>query len=275
MTIVLSWNIQNGKGVDGAISLERIARVIGAMADPDVICLQEVSRGMPLGGGAPDQVAELGALFPAYRPLFGPALETASWAFGNLTLTRLPILSVLYHSLPQPPAPAVKHMPRQAIELNLQAADGPLRVVNTHLEYHSAGQRQAQIARLRAVHADVAGNRSQPPAYTPDGPYADIGRTERCVVCGDFNMETSSDEYAAMLAPFADGSPALKDAWTHLYPGKPHDPTCGIFDHVQWKAGAHCRDFFFVTESVTRAIKHVAVDTATDASDHQPLLVEF
>ena len=44
MIQILSWNIQNGEGVDGKISLNRIADTIFSMATPDVICLQEVSR---------------------------------------------------------------------------------------------------------------------------------------------------------------------------------------------------------------------------------------
>ena len=64
MTSILSWNIQNGKGMDGEVSMQRIADVIATMGTPDVICLQEVSRGLALtdDAGAPDQVAELSDL---------------------------------------------------------------------------------------------------------------------------------------------------------------------------------------------------------------------
>lgn len=51
MTSVLSWNIQCGKGIDGEIRIDRIARVIRELGDPDVICLQEVSRKLPLLDG--------------------------------------------------------------------------------------------------------------------------------------------------------------------------------------------------------------------------------
>lgn len=36
------------------------------------------------------------------------------------------------------------------------------------------------------------------------------------IVTGDFNCEPQSAEYARMLAPFADGTPALHDAWQSL-----------------------------------------------------------
>ena len=39
MIQILSWNIQNVEGVDGKISLQRIADTIFSMATPYVICL--------------------------------------------------------------------------------------------------------------------------------------------------------------------------------------------------------------------------------------------
>ena len=64
MIQVLSWNIQNGEGVDGIISLERIADTIFTMSTPDVICLQEVSRNCKLKDGTqPDQFKQLSKLF--------------------------------------------------------------------------------------------------------------------------------------------------------------------------------------------------------------------
>jgi exonuclease III len=35
--------------------------------------------------------------------------------------------------------------------------------------------------------------------------------------------------------------------------------------------GGHCRDYFAVTADVAQRIADVAMDAATDASDHQPL----
>ncbi|GIT07626.1 MAG: hypothetical protein CM1200mP30_12560 [Pseudomonadota bacterium] len=53
--------------------------------------------------------------------------------------------------------------------------------------------------------------------------------------------------------------------------GKPHTPTCGIFDLKQWKKGPHCRDYFFLSQSLVQKIKQVSVNIETDASDHQPI----
>ncbi len=287
MTTVLSWNIQNGKGTDGVVSLERIAAAIKAMGDADVICLQEISRHLALiegqgesenvGEGAPDQIAQIAALFPGHATVFGAAIEAGdpSWQFGNAILTRLPIVSVFRHALPQPAEGGVRHMARQATEVTVATAQGPLRVVNTHLEFHSAIQRRAQIERLRDIHREIVSNLRNPPKTEAAGPYRDLARPEDCVMCGDFNMETDFDEYAVMLAPLAEGAAPFQDAWRVVHPGHPHDPTCGIHDRDQWPQGPHCRDFFFVTDRVARAAREVTVDTNTDASDHQPLMLRL
>ena len=59
MITILTWNIQNGKGIDEKISLNRIAESILNICDPDIICLQEVSINSQLvDGSRPDQVKE-------------------------------------------------------------------------------------------------------------------------------------------------------------------------------------------------------------------------
>ena len=76
MIQVLSWNIQNGEGVDGVISLERIADTIFSMSNPEVICLQEVSRNCKLKDGTqPDQLNQLSNIFKGYEPFFGAAYD--------------------------------------------------------------------------------------------------------------------------------------------------------------------------------------------------------
>lgn len=281
--IVLSWNIQNGKGVDDVISLERIASIIREMCDPDVICLQEVTRHLALNeeGFAPDQAQELSQLFPEYKLTFGSAVEASVygsgklWQFGNATLSRLPVLSVFHHSLPQPAESGIRHMPRQATEITVAAPEKPLRIVNTHLEFHSAQQRMMQVDRLRALQGEVIANEQTPPNRDDAGPYQLVARPGDCVLCGDFNMETEFVEYAKMLAPDENGNTVFQDAWKLTNGDAAHDPTCGIYDHVQWPHGEHCRDFFFVSPDVAKTVTEVRVNTQTNASDHQPLMLQL
>ena len=153
-------------------------------------------------------------------------------------------------------------------------ADGPLRVVNTHLEYHSTEQRRAQVMRLRDFEQQMLGQCRQPP-LEGTGPYRAIPQAVQGLICGDFNMEVGSTEYDLMLAPLADEGPAIADAWRIAHGERAHDPTCGVFDHVQWPQGRHCRDFFFAVGAAADAVRSVWVNTDTDASDHQPLVLEL
>jgi len=283
MTIVASWNIQNGKGADGVVSLPRIAEVISRLGEPDVVCLQEVSRHLPLFGApfAADQVAELADLFPGYEVIFGVAIEAAGtgsaprWQYGNAMLTRLPVVSVFHHALPQPVHAGVRQMPRQVSEVTVATGSGSLRVMNTHLEFHSLAQRLAQIARLRELHLQAAAHVHNPPDCDDSGSYRFLDRPESCVVCGDFNIEVGSPEYAAMLAPVGDGGVVFQDAWRICHTDRPHEPTCGVHDTVQWPQGPHCRDFFFVAGAVVQTVEAVSVNTETSASDHQPLMLSM
>ena len=281
MTRILSWNIQNAKGVDDVVSLPRIAEVIRSMGEHDVICLQEVSRGLPLDGSGdrPDQVAELTALFPGYAVVFGAAIDALAndggerWQFGNAVLTRVPPLSVQHHILPRPADDRVKHMTRQATEVVVDTGCGPLRVVNLHLEYHSLAQRKAQVEKLRRIQAEAMAECRAPPKVDPDGAYQAIPRPVDTVYCGDFNMLVDSAEYHLMLSQSSVESAPFHDAWRLAYPDEPHPPTCGVFDPIHWPEGPHCRDFFFVAGGCAKRVLGVSVNGSTDASDHQPLVL--
>lgn len=283
MIRIVTWNIQCGKGADGVLDLDRIAQVIRAMADADadIVCLQEVARHDPEldNGEGADQVAFLAARFFQHEAYFGAALDRAGPSrsrrrqFGNLLLSRLPVLEVRTQPLPQPAEQGVKHMRRAAIEAVVVAPGGPLRVTTTHLEYHSDAHRAAQVDALRALHEEACANAARPPLDPGQGAYRFVPRPPEAVVCGDFNFGPDDPEYARMAAPFDANVPSLRDAWTIRDGTKPHDPTCGIFDREQWKQGPHCRDFFFVSEPIADRVKDVVVDTKTNASDHQPVLL--
>lgn len=269
MTAILTWNIQCGLGCDGVVNLARIARLARAMGDSDVLCLQEVTRNDPALAGGADQVAELRSLFSQYEAFFGAGLDRKEIGkqrrqFGNLILSRLPVLQAYCHLLPHPAAGGIKHMQRQAIEVVVGTSAGPLRVMTTHLEYYSAAHRAAQIERLRALQAEVADNEAQP-AKPATSPYDPVPRPASLVLCGDFNVQPGENEYRQLFAL------PLLDAWRVSHGDEPHPPSTGLFDRNQWPTGGHCRDYFAVTGDVAARIAAVEMDVATDASDHQPL----
>jgi endonuclease/exonuclease/phosphatase family metal-dependent hydrolase len=264
MTAILTWNIQNGKGCDGATDLRRIFEVIDRMGGADVICLQEIARNDQAFDGGADQVAGLAHLFNGFETVFGPALSRGERQYGNLVLSRLPVLQAFNHLLPHPAEPGIKHMQRQAIEVVVQTRSGPLRVMTTHLEYYSAAHRAAQIARLRMLHFEASENEARP-AKAAASPYDAVPRPASLVLCGDFNLAPDDAEYAALFAE------PLRDAWREARKAEPHPPSTGLHDRVQWPMGGHCRDYFAVTADLVARIAAIEMDAATDASDHQPL----
>lgn len=282
MTRVLSWNIQYGRGVDNRIDLPRIAGVIRQMADFDVICLQEICRfddALTGDAGDQDQVEALARLFGGHEVYFGAAIDRLNVdggsrrQFGNMILSRLPVLQVFRHQLPQPaPESPCKHMPRQALEVVVAADGGPMRITTTHLEYHSEAQRMAQATMLSQVQSDAVANANYAAHAPVDGPYAAIPRPVSAILCGDFNSAPHDAVYRSI--DLGDGSAdGYVDAWPLAHGKAPHEPTCGLFDHRQWPEGPHCRDFFFVSGELTRRHVDVSVQSDTDASDHQPVML--
>ncbi|HEY2740252.1 MAG TPA: endonuclease, partial [Thermoanaerobaculia bacterium] len=75
--ILITWNIQYGKGADGRIDFPRIVETARKLGNADVICLQELAvnfRDLDGGAGA-DQPAILTSLLPDYTPIFRPSLD--------------------------------------------------------------------------------------------------------------------------------------------------------------------------------------------------------
>ena len=280
---LLTWNVQYGKGADGAIDLARIATTAKAIGDADVICFQELAinfPGLDKGAGA-DQPVLLARFFPGHAPIFRPSIDFRAsdgrrQFFGNMILSRLPVLQVMTHLLPRPPESGVRSMQRSALEAVVAAESGPVRVVTTHLEYFSVAHRMAQVERLRELHDEACRFAATPGAPEPPcSTYQAVPRPPSALVCGDFNLEPGWPEYERILAPFPQPTLSFRDAWTHLHPATPHAPTAGIYDTEQWANGPNCRDFVFVTEDLVAGLRRIEVDEKTTASDHQPVLVEL
>ena len=279
MITILSWNIQNGQGVDGIVSLDRIANTILEMCDPDIICLQEVSINCKLlDGSRPDQVKQLSNLFSDYKPFFGPAYDIQGDGgegrekYGNLILSRVPVLSFFNHKLPRLVGSSIRQMPRQLIEITVQTPLFPLCIMTTHLEYHSETQRYAQLKRILSINKEINNLTKFPPLFDTNGPYAKLERSNNFVICGDFNFLPKSIEYDLLTSDKENLEP-LMDAWKLVNPNSIHTPTCGIFDKKQWREGPHCRDFAFISSNIKDNVDNIFVNVETDASDHQPVIL--
>ncbi|MCU0804842.1 MAG: endonuclease/exonuclease/phosphatase family protein [Burkholderiales bacterium] len=277
---VVTWNIQWCRGVDGFVDADRIAETARALGDFDVLCLQEVARNYPElpGSGGEDQFDLLARRMPGFAAVAGFAVDTLSpegtrRQFGNLVLSRLPVLQAFRHTLPWPADPSVPTMQRVAVEVVLATPTGPLRVSTTHLEYYSAGQRAAQVERLRELQAEAAGHAADREfAEKRGGPFERAARPVAGILTADFNFHPRDLEYARLQAPIAPGVPAYRDAWRIAHRDAPHAPTLGIHDRVQWPAPS-TTDMIFVTEDLVSRVEDVVVDVETKASDHQPVML--
>jgi len=268
---IISWNIQSAKGVDGVSSVDRIATIIKSFGDADIICLQEV-----LCTENSNQAAALAAHFPGYNSHFGPAINRTGaqghLLFGNLVLSRLPVLQTVMHKLPQPADPQALHMPRQATEVLVDYQGECMRVVTTHLEYFAIAQRRAQVRYLAAHHEESTLRYRRPSPPGGELQFESLPEASAAIYCGDFNFTAGTGDYDEMLSGDEN---SLVDCWPLVHQEKSHAPTCGIFDHAQWPEGAHCRDFFFVARNIAGSVTDIAVDVDTDASDHQPVKLQL
>jgi endonuclease/exonuclease/phosphatase family metal-dependent hydrolase len=281
--ILVTWNIQWCRGVDGIVDPERIVAHARRMGDFDVLCLQEVARNYPglEGSSGEDQFALLAGLLPGFTPIEGVAVDEyaadgARREFGNMILTRLPVVQVLRHLLPWPADPEVPTMPRIALEAVVRAPSGPLRVTTTHLEYHSALQREAQVARIREIQREAAAHAHDPWQESKrGGPFETKPRGPSGILAGDFNYEFDEGIHARLQSPFDDATPHFVDSWPLANPGVPHAHTAGVYDKVQWKNREFCSDFICVTSDLAPRVRRVEADLETAASDHQPVLIEL
>jgi endonuclease/exonuclease/phosphatase family metal-dependent hydrolase len=166
-------------------------------------------------------------------------------------------------------------MQRSAVELVLDLPSGPLRVTTTHLEYYSARQRAAQVEALRELQIEAAGHAAAPAPAKESGPFRSMPRPASGILTADFNFRPEDPLHARLQSALAPGVPAYRDAWQLRHPGKPQPPTIGVHDKEQWPGPPFACDFIFVTEDLARRVEDVAVNGQTDASDHQPLLLEL
>jgi len=279
---LLSWNIQWGRGLDGRVDLARILGAIHQLGDFDVICLQEVAVNFPglPGSRGEDMVAELSAGLPGYTDIFGAATDVPDGRggrsqFGNAIFSRLPVGQAWRHLLPWPAEPGAPSMQRVLVEAVVTSNVVPLRVMTTHLEYYSRHQREVQIDAIRRLHSEACAMSARIPlSEETGGAFEVFPRPAEAILCGDMNFPAWAPERARLLAPFADGEPAFRDAWEVLHPGTPHAPTCGIHP-VDFVDRPECFDFVFLTEGLSSRLKAHGIDAATEASDHQPVWVEL
>ncbi len=162
---VMTYNTHSGADPTGHLGLEAIAQVI-ERENPDVVGLQEISRGWVLNGSV-DMLTWLAQRLDMV-PVFGPAAD-GQW--GNAVLTRLPVES--FENIPLPTEDLLLKRAFMALELD-RGAERPITVINTH--YHNPSEGGAVREEQSAVILE----------YALDTP--------NTVIMGDFNAEHGDPE---------------------------------------------------------------------------------
>jgi len=287
--IIASYNIQYGTGKDGRIDLKRIADELG---DADIIALQEVERFFSSTGFA-DQAAELGELFPKHFRVYGGGvnLDASLVAddgtvtnrrrqFGNLLLSKWPILSSRNHLLPKFGMVDQLALQRSALEGVIDTPElGPVRVHSVHLGHAAALERRVQIGTLNRILRETPGQggvvtgRKASAHWTTDGPLIDMPRA--AMFLGDFNLKPTDPEYE-LLAGTEDPKygrisrlDGLVDAWLACGNDPDGGATCGSDN------GMVRIDYAFLTPDLADRAKRMWVDADAQGSDHQPIFIEF
>lgn len=237
---VMTYNVHAGFGTDGRQDLDALVATV-AEADPDVLGVQEVTRGWLLGGGT-DLVEvlsrRLGLRYFAYGPTVDPA-------WGNAILSRYPIVGGEQALLPAEGTLVQRGVVRADIDIG---GEEPLSVAVTHLQHVNDPARHDDDpeADLLPVHAaqldvvlDVAGGRR--PA----------------VLAGDLNAQPGWEQIRQVRQA------GFRDAWDA---GRGPGLTAGAAD-------PHSRiDWIFHSRGLDAATAEVI---ASQASDHFPVVAEL
>lgn len=230
--VVMTYNIHHAAGSDGIINLERIARIIRS-ASPDLVALQEVDRGVERSERV-DQ-AEMLAALTGMEMRFGFAINWQGGDFGNVILSKHPILASKTYPLPGPPGED-----RVLVEVRIAWRDSlgkvhPVIFYGTHLDPIRTPREAAIPLILNTIPA------------TPD--------TLR-ILAGDLNDGPDSQSIASLSESFTN---------TTQVP---------VFTYPATRPNRQIDYIFHAPSPFWEAVKTYTLDEPV-ASDHAPLVAIF
>ncbi len=203
-------------------------------------------------------------------------IENARRGFGNMVLSRWPIVYSRPHSLARPRTEVAAEFhpkvdfPRTALEVVIDFDGTAVRIFSVHLSHLPGAQRQSQIEALkRLVHelpleAPLWVDDARLSIWSHDQPAPGVPRSS--LLLGDFNLEPDSSDYAAMLEPLSGQSQGLIDAWAASRTKDADDATCVDND------GRLCRlDYMFASCDLRANIQSASVNRESRSSDHFPV----
>ncbi|MDX8450228.1 endonuclease/exonuclease/phosphatase family protein [Mesorhizobium captivum] len=280
---LMTFNIHSAIGRDEKVDVDRVVNVIESA---DIIALQEVDNFWERSGNV-SQVDLFTKALPNWSHAWNPNIDL--WKspelrrqYGNLLLSRFPVLSIKRHALPKSVQSDQLCLQCGVLEAIVAAPSGNIRVYATHV---ISSDSPAQIQRLMEIcrsslaegaaisgsHYDATWFEEPLPAAVP----------EATILLGDLNVRPGSREYHAITTTsIGKGGCQFIDAWAKsnqdLAPCaervSENDPGATYYLDYDGKSGERL-DYCFVSSDISSRILSADVLSDVDASDHQPLLV--
>ena len=234
---VATYNIHKARGLDLRIVPERIVEVVLEL-NADILCLQEVMN-VTAGQSNYDQAREIQRALPGFTCAFGSNREYRGGAYGNLTLSRFPLLSTQNHDLSRR-----RREPRGVFQTEVEVAPGCLvHLFNVHL---GTGHMERRFQARRLMNPEVL---CQPSLRGPR------------LVVGDFNEWTHGLTTRLLRGQFQTLRPK------HNFRSPRTFPTLMPFLSLD-----HC---YYEPPLRLLGTKRWRSRNALFASDHLPLIADF
>lgn len=298
--LIGTYNIQYGIGLDGRFDLDRIVDVIRPL---DIVGLQEVEACWDRSDNH-DVPALLAQLMPEHYIAWGPNIDVIKLAdgkpagpragrrqFGNMILSRYPILATRNHLLPRYGASSLLDMQRGALEATVATPGGNLRVYCTHLCHLSDEQRTRQLEHLLEIidrapleGPPLSGSHDRDLSWSSEAPLSEVPADS--IVLGDFNCTPDSVSYAALAGEYSAKRGRMTqrarfiDAWEaaqerHGLPsGETHDGATRYTENPPRPGKGRRVDFCFVPAHYAGRVRSATVLPDAVGSDHLPVIVE-
>ena len=234
---IATYNTHKARGLDLRIVPERIVEVVLELK-ADIVCLQEVINA-PGGQANLNQAAEIERALPGFHSAFGINRLYRGGTYGNLTLSRFPIVSRRNHDLSRR-----RREPRGVLQAEIEFAPGRLvHLFNVHL---GTGHMERRFQARKLLNAEVL---SQPDRRGPR------------LVLGDFNEWTHGLTTRMLRSQFQTLHPPRAGRFPRTFPGLL--PLLSL-DHCYYEPPLR-----LVDTKLWRSRK------AIFASDHLPLVADF
>ena len=288
---LVTYNIQYCLGKDGNYDL---GRIVEAVRGADIIALQEVARNFSQLPDA-DQPARIAELLPDYYWVYGPPVDLDASErdvngrvvnkraqFGNMLLTKWPILSSRLLLLPRMRTYDKANFQCGMLEGVIDCPSGPLRVYSIHLNHMNPAERIAQIDFMLSKLFDApreGGSVSGSEVSKIASELRDTPLPEDFAVLGDCNLTPDSDEYTRIVGEkdYYYGSRIvaqhLVDTWTQS--GNPQDSGVTWYDMTENSNNELRLDYGFVSAGLASRVKRAWIDNEAIGSDHQPTWFEL